>query len=65
MHGKTCLVTGATSGIGEATALELARRGATVVVVGRDVNKATATVARIKRETGNDAVVQSALLAGC
>ena len=36
MAGKTCLVTGATSGIGEVAASELARLGARVVLVGRD-----------------------------
>ena len=56
LAGKTCLVTGATSGIGEATALGLARMGATVVVVGRDPAKCEATVARIRLESGNPAV---------
>jgi NAD(P)-dependent dehydrogenase (short-subunit alcohol dehydrogenase family) len=34
MNGKICLVTGATNGIGKATALALAQMGATVVIVG-------------------------------
>ncbi|MET7403068.1 SDR family oxidoreductase [Dactylosporangium sp. NPDC005572] len=36
MAGKTCVVTGGTSGIGAETAVRLAALGATVVVVGRD-----------------------------
>ena len=34
MKGKICLVTGATNGIGKATAQALAQMGATVVIVG-------------------------------
>ncbi|MBN1812656.1 MAG: SDR family oxidoreductase [Anaerolineae bacterium] len=48
MTGKVCLVTGATSGIGQATAHALARLGATVVVAGRSPEKSAATVAQIK-----------------
>ena len=40
MSGRTVLVTGATSGIGERTALELARMGARVLVHGRTREKA-------------------------
>ncbi len=53
MQGKVCIVTGATAGIGEVTALELARMGATVVVISRSEAKCRATVDRIRAETGN------------
>ena len=53
MNGKVCLVTGATSGIGEETAKELAQRGATVIVVGRNEKKCAATVTQIRQQTGN------------
>jgi len=56
MSGKTCLITGATSGIGEAAARELARRGAAVVIVGRSRERCAATVESIQRETGNTSV---------
>ena len=46
---KTCLITGGTSGIGEVTALELARQGATVVLVGRDPTKCARTTDNILR----------------
>lgn len=47
MQGKTALVTGATSGIGQATALGLAQKGAAVVVAGRSLARARQTVDRI------------------
>jgi NAD(P)-dependent dehydrogenase (short-subunit alcohol dehydrogenase family) len=56
MQGKMCLVTGATSGIGKATAMGLAQRGATVVMVGRDREKSEAVQGEIKTKSGNDAV---------
>jgi NAD(P)-dependent dehydrogenase (short-subunit alcohol dehydrogenase family) len=56
MNGKICLVTGATNGIGKATAQALAQMGATVVIVGRNPAKCTAVVNEIKRISGNDAV---------
>jgi NAD(P)-dependent dehydrogenase (short-subunit alcohol dehydrogenase family) len=36
MRGKVCLITGATHGLGLAAAMELTKRGAHVVIVGRD-----------------------------
>jgi retinol dehydrogenase 12 len=56
LSGKTCLVTGATSGIGRVAARELAARGATVVVVGRNAAKSAATVSQIREQTGNPSV---------
>jgi NAD(P)-dependent dehydrogenase (short-subunit alcohol dehydrogenase family) len=56
MAGKTCLVTGATAGIGAVTARELARRSATVVIVGRSRERCDAMVDAIRRETGNTSV---------
>ena len=56
LSGKICMVTGATSGIGAVTARELARRGATVVLVGRNQAKAEAVATQIKAKTGNTAV---------
>ena len=53
MQGKTCLVTGATFGIGRATALGLARRGARLVIVGRDAERTRATAASLQRASGN------------
>jgi NAD(P)-dependent dehydrogenase (short-subunit alcohol dehydrogenase family) len=56
LKGKVCLVTGATQGIGRATALGLAREGATLVVAGRDRARTTATVDWFRRETKNGAI---------
>jgi NAD(P)-dependent dehydrogenase (short-subunit alcohol dehydrogenase family) len=54
MSGKVCLVTGANSGLGKVTALELARMGAHVVMVCRDRVKGEAALAEIKQATAND-----------
>jgi NAD(P)-dependent dehydrogenase (short-subunit alcohol dehydrogenase family) len=50
------MVTGATAGIGLATSEALARKGARVVLVGRDREKGLRQVSRIQEMTGNSAV---------
>jgi len=52
MSGEVCVVTGATSGIGQATAAALARRGAQVVLVGRDRGRAEAAAAELAAAGG-------------
>lgn len=56
MGGKTCVVTGANSGIGKETALALAHMGATVVLVCRSEARGTDALNEIKAQTGNNAV---------
>lgn len=51
IEGKTVIITGATNGIGKVTALDLAKQGAKVVIVGRNPQKTAATVAEIEGQT--------------
>jgi len=56
MQGKICLVTGANSGIGKATALALAQMGATVVMVCRDRARGEEARSEITTTSRNSAV---------
>ena len=53
MYRRVCLVTGANRGLGRATALGLARLGATVVVLGRDADRVARSSDELRRESGN------------
>lgn len=50
---KICLITGATSGIGKAAAMELARHGMKIIFSARDKDKARITMDEIIQATGN------------
>ncbi|RZL04577.1 MAG: SDR family NAD(P)-dependent oxidoreductase, partial [Hymenobacter sp.] len=56
LQDKIILVTGATSGIGEVTARELARQGAHVIILARNAEKAQRTQHAIIAATGNERV---------
>ncbi len=56
MDGKVVVITGGNSGIGLETAVGLAGAGARVLLGCRDVTKADAAVADIRRRSGNEAV---------
>src|SRR5882762_6256336 len=53
LEGKVALITGATSGIGKAAAMQLAAQGATVIVHGRDADRGAAVVAEIENGGGS------------
>src|SRR6266702_3365615 len=55
LAGKVALVTGASSGIGEATAIALAEEGACVAVLARRVDRLEKVVKRIK-DAGSEAI---------
>ena len=56
LDGRTCLITGANSGIGKETALALAQMKATVVMVCRNKNKGETSRREIAEKTGNKSV---------
>jgi NAD(P)-dependent dehydrogenase (short-subunit alcohol dehydrogenase family) len=52
MKDKTVVITGATSGLGRATALQLAQKGASVVIIARSNTKANEVIKEIEKEGG-------------
>ena len=52
MKDKTVAITGATSGLGRATALQLAQKGASVVIIARSNTKANEIIKEIEKEGG-------------
>ncbi|XP_030299383.1 dehydrogenase/reductase SDR family member 13-like [Sparus aurata] len=57
MAGKTVIITGGNTGIGKATALHLARKGARVILACRNRDKAESAIADIQEETGSTDVL--------
>ena len=52
MQGKTVIITGATSGIGEVAAVRLAEQGARIIFTARDKLRAAATMEKLRRANG-------------
>ncbi|KAM9318275.1 dehydrogenase/reductase SDR family member 13-like [Pholidichthys leucotaenia] len=57
LHGKTVIVTGSNTGIGKETAIDLAKRGARVILACRSQERGEAALADVTRESGSNQVV--------
>lgn len=56
MTGKTVLITGANAGLGFVSSIDLARRGARVIMACRNMSKAQAAKQRVEEQSGSDNV---------
>jgi len=61
MKNKTVVISGATSGLGRATAIQLAQKGASVVIIARSNAKANEVVEEIRRQGGKGQFIISNL----
>ncbi|KAM7390201.1 hypothetical protein PAMA_008399 [Pampus argenteus] len=57
LDGKTVVITGANTGIGKDTAIDLAKRGAKIIMACRDVVKAEEAVKEVIQNSGNENVI--------
>ena len=53
MRGLTCLITGATDGIGKEAAIELAKKGCNLILIGRNKEKGEKVVGQIRKIAEN------------
>ena len=63
LDGKTVVITGANTGIGKETALDLSWRGAKIVMLCRNIEKAETAAEEIRKETAGEVVVHKLDLA--
>ena len=63
LDGKTVVITGANTGIGKTTALDLSRRGAKVVMLCRDMERAEKAAEEVREATKGEVIVHKLDLA--